>query len=184
MNRKLSLIFIFALLLVIGVACSSPEAAVEENQAPAAEEMADEDAEGSHSEEAGEAAEMEESEEVEEVEEAEEAEEMEENEEASMPAEESQEYDTEFPLSDDVQNFTGGGEQVNFATSLTVEEAIEFYRSELMENGLTERTLNTAITETTFSMVFDGHENGKAVVVQGVDLGNGTTNINIRFEDV
>jgi len=33
-------------------------------------------------------------------------------------------------------------------------------------------------------MVFDGHPNGKSIVVQGVDLGNGTTNINIRFEDV
>ena len=93
-------------------------------------------------------------------------------------------YDTEFPLPSKVQNFTGGGEQVNFATNLTVEEAIAFYRKELTAIGLSERKINTAITETTFSMVFDGHPNGKAIVVQGVDLGNGTTNINIRFEDV
>lgn len=93
-------------------------------------------------------------------------------------------YDTEFPLPSNVQNFTGGGGQVNFATSLTVEEAITFYREELTAIGLTEREINTAITETTFSMVFDGHPNGNAIVVQGVDLGNGTTNINIRFEDV
>jgi len=93
-------------------------------------------------------------------------------------------YDTEFPLPSNVQNFTGGGGQVNFATSLTVEEAITFYREELNAIGLTEREINTAITETTFSMVFDGHPNGKSIVVQGVDLGNGTTNINIRFEDV
>lgn len=104
--------------------------------------------------------------------------------EAEAPADEAQDYDTEFPLPEDVQNFMGGEGTANFATSLTVEEAIEFYRGALADMGLTERTLNTAITETTFSMVFDGHENGKAVVVQGVDLGNGTTNINIRFEDV
>jgi hypothetical protein len=32
-------------------------------------------------------------------------------------------------------------------------------------------------------MVFDGDPEG-AVVVQGVDLGDGTTNVNIRHEDV
>ncbi|MBL7161117.1 MAG: hypothetical protein ISS57_00815 [Anaerolineales bacterium] len=183
MNRKLSLIFV--LLLVIGVACSSPEAAVEESQAPAAEEMAGEDAEDSHSEDADEAEEShaEEAEDADDADDADEADEAEDHEDDDM-SEESREYDTEFPLPDDVQNFTGGGDQVNFATSLTVEEAIEFYRGALTEMGLIERTLNTAITETTFSMVFDGHESGEAIVVQGVDLGNGTTNINIRFEDV
>jgi len=93
-------------------------------------------------------------------------------------------YDTEFPLPEDVQNFMGGEGTANFATSLSVEEAIAFYRDALGAMGLTEREINTAITETTFSMVFDGHESGKEIVVQGVDLGNGTTNINIRFEDV
>jgi hypothetical protein len=33
-------------------------------------------------------------------------------------------------------------------------------------------------------MVFDGHESGKAIVVQGVDLGDGMVNISIRLEDV
>jgi hypothetical protein len=67
---------------------------------------------------------------------------------------------------------------------VSVEDAIAFYRDAFAGAGLTERTINTAITATTFSMVFDGHASGKAIVVQGVDLGNGTTNINIRFEDV
>ena len=96
-------------------------------------------------------------------------------------------YATEFTLPADVQNFTtseDGDLGINFQTNLTVDEALEFYRLAFTDQGLTEREINTAITETTFSLVFDGHPDGKAVVVQGVDLGNGTTNINIRFEDV
>jgi hypothetical protein len=93
-------------------------------------------------------------------------------------------YDTTFPLPDDVQDFLNlGDDSINFKTSLSVEEAIEFYRQAFKAENLTERSLNTAITETTFSLVFDGHPSGKAIVIQGVDLGDGTTNINIRFED-
>ncbi|MBC8505183.1 MAG: hypothetical protein ISR58_06675 [Anaerolineales bacterium] len=169
MKRKQSLLLIWLSLLIVSMACSLTGGAAEEPEAPDVnqteqEDVADEQAEASEEVEAEEAAEAEH-----------EAEDM---------SEESQEYDTEFPLPEDVQNFTGGGDQVNFATNITVEEAIEFYRTIFAEIGLTERTLNTAITETTFSMVFDGHAKGEAIVVQGVDLGNGTTNINIRFEDV
>jgi hypothetical protein len=101
------------------------------------------------------------------------------------PDEKPQDYDTVFPLPSDVQNFMGdGGESpVNFQTSLTLEEAIDFYRQAFTDQDLTERTINTSITDTTFSMVFDGHPNGKALVIQGVDLGE-NTNINIRFEDL
>ena len=104
--------------------------------------------------------------------------------EATQAPEEKTSYDTVFPLPDSVQNFTGeGGEsQVNFQTSLSLNEVIEFYRQAFTEKGLTERTLLTAITDTTFSMVFDGWPNGKALVIQGVDLG-ASRNVNIRFED-
>ncbi|EKD99466.1 MAG: hypothetical protein ACD_22C00253G0008 [uncultured bacterium] len=92
-------------------------------------------------------------------------------------------YDTLFPMPSTVQNFTKGESegQINFSTNLTIKQAEEFYRTELTKMGLTERTINTATTDTTFSMVYDGSENGKQVVVQGVDLG-GKTNVNIRFE--
>jgi hypothetical protein len=33
-------------------------------------------------------------------------------------------------------------------------------------------------------MVFDGDPSGQAIVIQGVDLGNGKTNVNIRYEKV
>ena len=98
----------------------------------------------------------------------------------------SMDFDTVFPLPDDVQNFTGqGGEsQVNFQSPLTIEDAIEFYRQAFRDDNLYERDINTTITDEAFSMVFDGHGNGQAIVIQGVDLGDSITNINIRFEDL
>jgi hypothetical protein len=33
-------------------------------------------------------------------------------------------------------------------------------------------------------MVFDGDPSGKAVVIQSVDLGDGSRTVSIRFEDV
>jgi len=102
---------------------------------------------------------------------------------APEPPPESTEYDTVFPLPDTILNFMDmGNDSVNFQTELSVEETIAFYRQAFETENLTERTINTAITETTFSMVFDGHDSG-TIVIQGVDLGDGTTNVNIRFED-
>ena len=91
-------------------------------------------------------------------------------------------YDTEFPLPANVTNFTDLGDgAINFQTDMNVTDTIAFYRDAFAKLGYTERTINTAITDTTFSMVFDGHSSGKAIVIQGVDLG-GSTNVNIRFE--
>ncbi|NJO71250.1 MAG: hypothetical protein HC825_05260 [Oscillatoriales cyanobacterium RM1_1_9] len=59
--------------------------------------------------------------------------------------------------------------------------AIEFYRKNFTVKGLEERTANTAITEATFSLVFEGSSNGLVVVVQGVNLGE-KRNVNIRYE--
>lgn len=98
--------------------------------------------------------------------------------------------DTVFPLPDDVQNLTvtfAGDikEQANYQTTsfATLEEAMDFHRDIFLPQGLTERALLSVTSETTFSMVFDGAENGRAIVVQGVDL-DGSLNINIRYEDV
>ncbi len=94
-------------------------------------------------------------------------------------------YDTKFPLPDNVSEFTStGGGSINFQTTLSLEEAVEFYRDAFGQLALTERTINTAITHTTFSLVFDGDASGQAIVVQGVDLHNGKTSVNIRYENV
>lgn len=94
--------------------------------------------------------------------------------------------ESEFPLPEAVQNLTkqpgaAGTQSINFQTNLSLQEALEFYRKTLTEQGLKEREINTAITDTTFSIVFEGAENGLAVVVQSIDLGE-LRNINIRYE--
>jgi hypothetical protein len=94
-------------------------------------------------------------------------------------------YDTVFPLPDDVQNFTGeGGEgPVNFQTDLSLVEVVEFYRQAFAEKGLTEYEILTSVEDQSFSMVFTGWPNGLELVIQGVDLVE-STNVNIRLEEV
>lgn len=101
------------------------------------------------------------------------------------PAPTTGEYDTLFPLPSDVQNFMqldAVNDSINFQTSLSLEEVMEFYRQAFTAQGLVERTLLTTFVEgQVFSMVFDGSSNGKALVIQGV-AAMGLTNVNIRYE--
>ena len=93
--------------------------------------------------------------------------------------------DSEFPMPGDAINVISMGNDVtNFQTELSLDEGMSFYRDEFGKLGYTERDILTVTSETTFSMVFDGHESGKAIVVQGVDLGDGTINISISLQDV
>jgi hypothetical protein len=91
---------------------------------------------------------------------------------------------TDFPLPDGAMNVQEMGGSTNFQVKMSLDEAMKFYMDVLTSEGYTERPILTVTSETTFSMVFDGHESGKAIVVQGVDLGDGTVNVNIRLEDV
>ena len=94
-------------------------------------------------------------------------------------------YDTEFPMPPKVENFMELGEDtINYQAPMELTEVVEFYRSEFDKAGYSEREIVTSIEDSTFSLVWDGHPSGKAIVVQGVDLGDGTTNVNVRLEDV
>jgi hypothetical protein len=94
-------------------------------------------------------------------------------------------YNTEFPLPTNISGFTDLGDgAINFQTKISVQEAVSFYRESFAKQGYKERTINASITDTTLSLVFDGHASGKAIVVQGVDMGGGVLNINIRFEKI
>ena len=96
-----------------------------------------------------------------------------------------QEIDTEFPLPPDVKNFTKmDNGAVNFQVALGLKDAMHFYEKSLADQGLHEWTLLHAETDSTFSLVFTGSKNGLEVVVQGVDLGGGMVNVNIRYEKV
>ena len=93
-------------------------------------------------------------------------------------------YDSPFPLPSDVQNFSKlSDEQINYQTSLSMDEVIAFYRAEFTAQGLSERGILTVIEENAFSMVFDGAPNGKPIVLQGFPLDENTTNVNVRYEE-
>lgn len=90
-----------------------------------------------------------------------------------------------FPITADAYNVIDVGDgSVLYYTNLSLEEVMEFYREEYTSQGYTERALLTVVAEGTFSMVFDGDPSGKAVVIQSVDLGDGSRTVAIRLEDV
>jgi hypothetical protein len=76
--------------------------------------------------------------------------------------------------------------QVNYQTSLSLDEVMEFYREELLAAGAVEREILTVTSDGTFSMVFDNWPaaEGLSVVIQGVELNSDMTNVNIRLEEV
>lgn len=88
-----------------------------------------------------------------------------------------------FPLPAKYEILVQNPEDIVITADLSVKETEKFYRAEFVKWGLTERTINTLVTGNTFSMIFDGYKNGKALVVQGTDF-NGKTNVSIRFEDL
>jgi len=92
---------------------------------------------------------------------------------------------SEYPLPSEHSNLIELGEgAINFQTPMKLTDVVAFYRDEFSNKGYQERDILTVIDDTTFSIVWDGHASGKALVVQGVDLGNGNVNVNIRLEDV
>ena len=93
--------------------------------------------------------------------------------------------DSPFPLPKKYDNLIATEDTANFQTPNSIEDMLEFYRGEFIDKqGLTERGYLTTITETTVSMVFDGHSREMPIMLQMVDLGDGNTNINLRFEDL
>lgn len=94
--------------------------------------------------------------------------------------------ESEFPLPEDVNAGTiidlGDG-AITFQTTLSLPDAVTFYRFAFIDLGYEEREILTVVEDATFSIVFDGHPSGKAIVVQGVDLGE-SVNISLRFEDI
>ena len=90
-----------------------------------------------------------------------------------------------FPIPTDVYNYMVLNENtLNFNTSLDFNEIIDFYREQFDKAGYTERTSDTEINDINFTVIWDGHDSGRAIVVQGLDLGNGSYNIIVKFEDL
>jgi len=93
--------------------------------------------------------------------------------------------DSEFPMTSDAYNVTNIGDgSLLYYTKMSLDDVMKFYRDEYTSKGYTERELLTVVSNGTFSMVFDGDPSGKAIVIQSVDLGDGSRTVAIRFEDV
>lgn len=92
---------------------------------------------------------------------------------------------TDFPMTDDAFNVTEVGDgSLLYYTNMSQEDVMDFYREEYSSRGYQEREILTVVSEGVFSMVFDGDPSGKAVVIQSVDLGDGSCTVAIRLEDV
>ena len=92
---------------------------------------------------------------------------------------------TNFTMTSDAFNEMELGEDsILYYTKLSADEVMQFYRDELTKQGYTERKATTIVSDTTFSMVFDGDPSGKALVIQSVDLGDGSRTVNVRLEGV
>lgn len=91
---------------------------------------------------------------------------------------------SEWPLPGTVTNFVEAGGSTNFQTDLAFDEVIKFYQAEFANAGYTERGLLHVVSTGVFSMVFDGHASGQQIAVQGVDLGDGTVNVNISLQTI
>ncbi len=98
--------------------------------------------------------------------------------------ENNQNMQTEFPMPDGAFNVVNMGGALNFQVKMPLGEAMKFYLDEFTKQGYTERADITFVTDSIFSMVFDGHPSGKAIIIQGVDFGDGSININISLQDL
>ena len=96
------------------------------------------------------------------------------------------EVKNDFPLPDDVaaNSVTNLGDgAINFETSLSLPDVINFYFSAFIDLDYKERRMLTVITDSRFSIVFDGHPSGKAIVIQGTAFDRGVK-IDLRLEDI
>jgi hypothetical protein len=94
---------------------------------------------------------------------------------------------TDFPITADAFNLVDVGDgSIVYYTKLSMDDALKFYRDEYTARGYKEREITTVVDSTSgiFNIVFDGDPSGKAVVIQSVDLGDGSRTIAIRLEDI
>lgn len=90
-----------------------------------------------------------------------------------------------FPVTKDAYNVTDLGEgSLLYYTKMSQEAVMKFYRDEYLSKGYMERELLTVVSDSTFTMVFDGDPSGKSVVIQSVDLGDESRTVSIRLEDL
>ena len=91
---------------------------------------------------------------------------------------------TEFPMTDDAYDVTEQAGTLIYFTKLSLNDALKFYRDQYAARGYKERETLTSVSDNTFNIAFDGDPSGKAVIVQSVDLGNGSRSVTVRLEAI
>jgi hypothetical protein len=64
----------------------------------------------------------------------------------------------------------------------TSDDVVAYYRQVLPKQGLSEDSTFTSIVKPTFNLEFKGSKNGKMLIVQGTELGDGNVAFTIRYE--
>jgi hypothetical protein len=77
-----------------------------------------------------------------------------------------------------------GDGSILYYTKLSQDDVMKFYRDEYASRAYTENELLTVVSDGVFSMVFEGDPSGKSVVIQSVDLGDGSRTVAIRLEEL
>ncbi|MDH5508338.1 MAG: hypothetical protein OEZ02_14030 [Anaerolineae bacterium] len=89
-----------------------------------------------------------------------------------------------LPVPEEIDTIEISSGAVSFQTDTSVDNLVLFFRASALAQSLTERQALTSISATSATLVFDGHESGKAIVVQIVMVASSTTNVTIRQEDI
>ena len=90
---------------------------------------------------------------------------------------------SDFPMVDDAFNLVDVGDgSILYYTKMSGKDVMNFYRDAYTSQGYTENELLTVVSDGVFSLVFDGGPDDRAVVIQSVDLGDGSRTITIRLE--
>jgi hypothetical protein len=90
-----------------------------------------------------------------------------------------------FPVPTDVYNYMVlNVDTLSFNTSLDFDEIISYYTEEFDKAGYTIRESATEMNDVNFTVIWDGHDSGRAIVLQGLDLKNGSYNIVVKFVDM
>jgi hypothetical protein len=87
-----------------------------------------------------------------------------------------------FPLPPDSKIMANTGGVVTARVKLSVDDVVAYYRKELPQQGLTEDKMFTQIATSTLNLEFKGSKNGKMLIIQGSDMGDGTVAFTIRYE--
>jgi len=96
----------------------------------------------------------------------------------------SSSMNTEFPIPGKAKVIQSNPNLVMATVDMPIKEIVAYYRDELGKKGLTEYELLTAITDSTFSLVFRSTSNEDELIIQGTDIGNNSVAFSLRYEDV